>query len=46
MFRFVTIIPLEFWAAVLLLLFVWATFGLNGMVLTALALALIQFSRK
>jgi hypothetical protein len=30
MFRFVTIIPLEFWAIVLLLLFMWVTFGLWG----------------
>ena len=30
MFRFVTIIPLELWAIVLLLLFMWAALGLNG----------------
>jgi len=45
MFRFVTIIPLEFWAIVLLLLFMWAAFGLNGLVLTVLGLALIQGGR-
>ena len=30
MLRFVTIIPLELWEIVLLLLFMWAAFGLNG----------------
>jgi hypothetical protein len=45
MFRFVTIIPLEFWAIVLLLLFMWAAFGLNGFILTVLGLALIQSGR-
>ena len=43
MFRFVTIIPLEFWAIVLLLLFMSAAFGLNGFVITAVGLALIMF---
>ena len=42
MFRFVTIIPLEFWVFALLLLFMWAAFGLNGLVLTALGIALLQ----
>jgi hypothetical protein len=42
-FHFVTIIPLEFWAIVLLLLFMWAAFGLGGLVITALGLALIMF---
>jgi hypothetical protein len=41
MFRFVTIIPLEFWAIVLLLLFMWVTFGLWGMVTTVVLLMLI-----
>lgn len=39
MFRFVTIIPLEFWAIVLLLLFMWVAFGLNGLVITVVGLA-------
>jgi hypothetical protein len=43
MFSFVTIIPLSFWAIILLLLFMWAAFGLNGMVLTVIGLALITF---
>jgi hypothetical protein len=34
MFRFVTIIPLEFWAIVLLLLFMWAAFGVNGLIIS------------
>jgi hypothetical protein len=42
MFRFVTIIPLEFWAIVLLLLFMWAAFGLNGFILTVVSLVLIN----
>jgi hypothetical protein len=41
--QFVTIIPLSFWAIILLLLFMWAAFGLNGMVLTVVGLALITF---
>ena len=45
MFRFVTIIPLEFWAIVLLLLFMWAAFGLNGFILTVLGLAFLQTCR-
>jgi hypothetical protein len=43
MFHFVTIIPFEFWVFVLLLLFMWAAFGLNGLVITAVGLALIMF---
>jgi hypothetical protein len=42
MFHFVTIIPLEFWAIVLFLLFMWAAFGLNGFILTVIGLTLIQ----
>jgi hypothetical protein len=42
MFRFVTIIPLEFWAIVLLLLFMWAAFGLNALIITILGLMLLQ----
>jgi hypothetical protein len=45
MFRFVTIIPFEFWALVLLLLFMSAAFGLNGFILTVLGLVLIQGGR-
>jgi len=45
MFRFVTIIPLELWAIVLLLLFMWAAFGLNGFIITTLGLALLQGGR-
>jgi hypothetical protein len=45
MFRFVTIIPLELWAIVMLLLFMWAAFGLNGFILTVLGLALVQGGR-
>jgi hypothetical protein len=45
MFRFVTIIPLELWAIVLLLLFMWAVFGLNGLILTVVGLALLQAGR-
>jgi hypothetical protein len=44
-FLFVTIIPLEFWAIVLLLLFMWAAFGLWGMVATVIILAVIQGGR-
>jgi len=42
---FVTIIALEFWAIVLLLLFMWAAFGLNGFITTAIGLALPQTCR-
>ena len=45
MFRFVTVTPLELWAIVLLLLFAWAAFGLNGFILTVLGLALLQSAR-
>jgi hypothetical protein len=45
MFRFVTIIPLEMWAIVLLLLFMWAAFGLNGFIVTVVCLALLQSAR-
>jgi hypothetical protein len=45
MFRFITIIPLELWAIVLLLLFMWAAFGLNGFIITVLGLALLQSAR-
>ena len=41
-FHFVTIIPLHFWAIILLLLFMWVAFGLNGFILTVLGLALLQ----
>jgi hypothetical protein len=40
MFRFVTIIPIELWAIVLLLLFMWFVFGLNGLIITVLGLSL------
>jgi hypothetical protein len=43
MFRFVTIIPLDFWAIVLLLLFMRAAFGVGGLVVTALGLAAIKY---
>jgi hypothetical protein len=39
MFRFVTIIPLHFWAIVLLLLFMWVVFGLGALVVAAAGLA-------
>lgn len=42
-FYFVTIIPLEFWAIVLLLLFMWAAFGLGGLVTTVMGLAAVKF---
>ena len=42
-FLFVTIIPLEFWAIVLLLLFMWAAFGLEGLVITVVGLTAIMF---
>jgi hypothetical protein len=45
MFRFVTIIPIDLWAIVLLLLFMWAAFGLNGFIITVLSLALLQSAR-
>lgn len=45
MFRFVTIIPLELWAIVLLLLFMWAVFGLNGFLVTVALVALLQSAR-
>jgi hypothetical protein len=38
MFRFVTIIPLHFWVIVLLLLLIWAAFGLGGLVVTAVGI--------
>jgi hypothetical protein len=41
MFRFVTIIPLELWAIVLLLLFIWGAFGLNGFIITVICMALL-----
>jgi hypothetical protein len=44
-FLFVTIIPLEFWAIILLLLFMWAAFGVWGMVVTVILLALIEGGR-
>jgi hypothetical protein len=43
MFRFVTIIPLSFWAIVLFMLFMWAAFGLGGLVITVIGLAAIKF---
>jgi len=45
MFRFVTIIPIELWAIVLLLLFMWAAFGLNGFLIAVGGLALVQSAR-
>jgi len=36
------IISLELWAIVLLLLFMWAAFGLNGFLITVLLVALLQ----
>jgi len=36
---------LELWAIVLVLLFMWAAFGLNGFILTVLGLALLQGGR-
>jgi hypothetical protein len=45
MFHFVTIIPLSFWAIVLLLLFMWAAFGLGGLVATVVMLALLEGGR-
>jgi len=41
-YNFVTIIPLEFWAIVLLLLFMWAAFGLGGLVITVVGLTAIE----
>ena len=46
MFRFVTIIPLELWVIALLLLFMWAAFGLNGFILTVVGVALLQAGRS
>ena len=43
MFRFVTRVPLQFCAIILLLLFMWAAFGLNGLIFTVVGLALIEF---
>jgi hypothetical protein len=43
MFRFVTIVPLQFWAIILLLLFMSAAFGLGGLVFTVVGLTLIEF---
>ncbi|MGA9334021.1 MAG: hypothetical protein WBV39_07060 [Rudaea sp.] len=45
MFRFVTIIPLQFWAIVLLLVFMWTAFGLNGLIFTTIGLTLLQTGR-
>jgi hypothetical protein len=45
MFRFVTIIPLEMWAIVLLLLFMWAAFGLSGFIIAVVCVALLQSAR-
>ena len=45
MFRFVTIIPLELWAIVLLLLLMWFVFGLAGFIIAVLLFALLQGSR-
>ena len=45
MFRFVTIIPFEFWAYILLLVLMWASFGLNGLILTTLGLMVLQAGR-
>jgi hypothetical protein len=46
MFRFVTIIPIHFWAIVLLLLLMWVAFGLYGFVIMVLLLVLIQSGRN
>jgi hypothetical protein len=46
MFRFVTIIPLEFLATIMLLAFMWAAFGLNGLIITTLGLTLLQAGRS
>jgi hypothetical protein len=46
MFRFVTIIPLSFWAIVLLMLFTWAAFGVGGLVITVLGLAVGNWSKQ
>jgi hypothetical protein len=46
MFRFVTIIALEFWAIVLLLLFMLYAFCLNGFIITVVLLALVQGARR
>jgi hypothetical protein len=45
MFHFVTIIPLEFWATIMLLVFMWAAFGLNGLIISTLGLMLLQAGR-
>jgi hypothetical protein len=45
MFRFVTIIPLSFWAIILLLLFMWVTMGLWWMVGTAVIMAMLESGR-
>jgi hypothetical protein len=45
MFRFVTIVPLELWAIILLLVFMWAAFGLNGFLITVLCVAFLQSGR-
>jgi hypothetical protein len=45
MVRFVTIIPMEFWAILALLLLAWFAFGLNGLIITTILLALLQASR-
>jgi hypothetical protein len=45
MFRFVTIIPLSFWAIIMLLLFMWAAMGLWWMVGTAVELAMLESGR-
>jgi hypothetical protein len=38
MFRFVTIIPFSLWIYLLLLMFMWAAFGLGGLVITVVGL--------
>ncbi len=45
MFRFVTIIPLELWAIVLLLLFMWASMGMWWLIGTAVVLAMLKSGR-
>jgi hypothetical protein len=42
MFRFVTIIPLSFWAIIMLMLFMWFAMGLWWMVGTAVVLAMLE----
>lgn len=45
MFRFVTIVPFDFWVYILLLAFMWIAFGLGGVVATTIGLTLLQAGR-